>query len=402
MKFNDVLFPIEFSALVPLSFSFINMKFLSNSIRTINLSYSSVVKRLFISTLIIISALVLGNPLTANEAFATHEHGELKWQMVFVSSSSGCSNYQYQMLNKYSEITDKYLAMYNLENFKYEPLCFPITKYSSEYQSPDDLDLIVLVIDRNLGEAQLHVQKMGGLYTHIGTDREQNHSIVVCDCPNFYYSDPIWILTHELSHFALNYRGYDSSMVEGLVHSNDERYDQCREYSDKSCKPFIMKLRLDSFAHSFNVMPIYEPAKNKKIANDVPVAVFDLTKAVTKEWINGKIADEDFVTFLELMANYTSFSSNEKSEIIFADEPLDKNRITWEDIISVDRNEETKDFLSIVPNNLRTNDVKFDTQEQMQGLPSWLKKTATWWVEDKITNEDFMKNIEFLSNEGII
>ena len=85
--------------------------------------------------------------------------------------------------------------------------------------------MLIIVLDSNLGQEELHKRKMGGLYTHAGTDKFQNHEIIICDCPNFYYSDPVWILTHELSHFILYYLEYDYSIIESLVHSYDEKYE---------------------------------------------------------------------------------------------------------------------------------------------------------------------------------
>ena len=63
---------------------------------------------------------------------------------------------------------------------------------------------------------------MGGLYSHTGSDRSFNHVIMICDCSTFYYSEPVWILSHELSHFVMYYRNYEMSVIEDLIHSNDE------------------------------------------------------------------------------------------------------------------------------------------------------------------------------------
>jgi len=35
-------------------------------------------------------------------------------------------------------------------------------------------------------------------------------------------------------------------------------------------------------------------------------------------------------------------------------------------------------------------------------IPSWIKNTAGWWAEGSITDEDFVKGVEFLIKEGII
>src|SRR3989304_5866367 len=70
--------------------------------------------------------------------------------------------------------------------------------------------------------------KLGGLYAHSGLDKNLNHVIIVCDCSNFYYSDPAWTLSHELSHFVLYSLNYNSEVIETLVHRYDNTYDKCR------------------------------------------------------------------------------------------------------------------------------------------------------------------------------
>jgi len=155
--------------------------------------------------------MLLTAPLLINDSFATHLSKELKWQLVMISSEPACSNYLYQMTNKYHDLSKQYLDLYQIENI------VPEQKYLSEYESPHDLDLIILVYDKNLGERELHSNKMGGLFSHSGIDRTHNHVVIICDCANFYYSNPEWILSHELSHFILYYKDYDMSVIEDLI-----------------------------------------------------------------------------------------------------------------------------------------------------------------------------------------
>jgi len=35
-------------------------------------------------------------------------------------------------------------------------------------------------------------------------------------------------------------------------------------------------------------------------------------------------------------------------------------------------------------------------------LPEWFKTTAEWWTEGKITDEEFMRSVEYLQNSGVI
>ncbi len=113
---------------------------------------SKLVIVIFISTFMILGASLITTP----SAFAQTGTDDLKWQLVVLSSNSACSNYDYQIMNKYSEISENYLELYKVENSKYSPLCFSEKKYLSEYETPSDLDLLLLVYDQDLGRKELH------------------------------------------------------------------------------------------------------------------------------------------------------------------------------------------------------------------------------------------------------
>jgi len=37
-----------------------------------------------------------------------------------------------------------------------------------------------------------------------------------------------------------------------------------------------------------------------------------------------------------------------------------------------------------------------------QGIPSWVKNNAGWWADGAITDDDFVKGIQYLVGQGII
>jgi len=351
------------------------------------------------------SILLLGStsPMI-NDAFASHLSENIKWQLVLLAQEPACSNYHLQMMNKYDELTEKYFELYQFENSKYESLCFTLSEYSEEYSSPQDLDLIIIVLDRDLGQEELHLLKMGGLYTHTGSDKLQNHAIILCDCSNFYYSDPVWILTHELSHFVLFYLNYEMSVIEDLIHSFDEKYDQCRENSNSGCESISTKLRVDSMAYSFAVMPIYEPAvgANKQLNMEIPPNLLALGKEITKWWASGKINDGDFANVVGFLKGGDEVSLGEVQQVLFKDDPLDKDVVTWDEIIQVKPQKDLDELLSKIPMFTMSDDERTFLQEKISGMPDWFKQTAIWWAEDKISDDEFIKNVEYLRNAGIL
>jgi len=360
--------------------------------------------------------MLLTSSFTINEAFATHLSEELKWQLVFLSSDSACSNYHIQMTNKYFEVTNLYLDEYQVNHSNYEQLCMSETEYLSDYQMPHDLDLIILVYDKNLGEKELHTSKMGGLYSHSGSERNHNHVVIICDCSNFYYSDPVWIMSHELSHFVLYYRNYDMSVIEDLIHENDAKYDQCQEVYTDQCNSIKTKIESSFTSEIYSVMPIYKPGlksktENKIENNDAAESIpLELGKMITKWWTLGKITDGDYANAIGFMVGNVEIEKNDDSDVLFADDPLDDS-ITWQDKmkeLTIDywdrpakTEEQTNPVLSKIPDEFKNEDEK-KFSGVILGLPEWFKNTAAWWSQGKITDEEFKKNVEYLVKEGIV
>jgi len=366
--------------------------------------------------LIIMTLIMLPSTISSQDVFATHLSEELKWQLVFISSQ-GCSLFNYEKINQYDEITEKYLEMYGLEASKYDPLCMPESEYLSEFIPPRNLDLIILVYDKQLGEKILHSQKMGGLFSHTGSDRNFNHVIIICDCSNFYYSDPVWILSHELSHFVLYYRNFEMSIIEELIHSNDQQYDQCIE-NGLNCESFVHKVKIESSSKLFSVMPIYHPddlwlniSGNENVDEKIRTSVIGISKMITKWWAADKITDADYANAIGYLVDSDIISSEENSQILIADDPLD-DAVTWEEKFleinselmgDVSTQENNRNQILLPNSNTDFLENKKSVVEQViLGLPDWFKTTAGWWAQDKITDEEFKKNIQFLVTRGII
>jgi len=238
---------------------------------------------------------------------------------------------------------------------------------------------------------------------------------LICDCATFYYSNPVWILSHELSHFVLSYRNYEMSVIEDLIHSNDVQYDQCFEQG-LNCESLIAKLEIESLSRSFSVMPIYKPDSLGKIGNEnldekVRTSVIGISKMITKWWAADKITDGDYANAIGFLVDADIIPSDENTKILIADEPLDDS-VTWEEKfseINSDLRGEVKDQVNSQKNislpNSNTNliESKRSVVEQViLGLPDWFKTTAGWWAQDKITDGEFKKNIQFLVTRGII
>jgi len=327
-----------------------------------------------------------------------------------ISSYPACSNYHYQMTEKYADITERYLELYQAPNTGYKPTCMIEEKYLTEYEAPDDLDLLILVYDRNKGRAELHSYEIGGIYSHIGKEWTHNHTIILCDCSNFKYSDPTWILSHELSHFILYYLGYDLSVIEKQIHEWDARYDYCTEVEyDKSCNE--VKTRMSGDLHDYTVMKPYESAIGQSLfvsekAESILDVSFktDMIAEVTSWWLEGKILDEDYAKSLEILSGMTDyynriaggFASADRANMILTEPPKDVSQDTIEqDVDSEWSAQKTLDIQGMIAYTDEQRRI-LTTEEPDKGFPQWFKIRALWWVNEEIDNEEFISGMEFL------
>ena len=261
-------------------------------------------------TVIVLVITLIGIPPNLQNASGVDSSEELVWQLVFIASHPACSNYAYQMTNQYHNTAMGYFELYQLENYHYDPLCISEKKYSTQYKIPEDLDLLILVYDRNLGRSELFANGIGGLYHHEGEDLTKNHVIILCDCSNFEYSDPTWILTHEMSHFILFYKGFNKDIVEDLIHAKDVQYDSCTESGlaslNEDCVSVKTKMSVNNYPR--NVMEPYVPAIGQSYISDFFGVIESLTDdnndlriIIINWWAAGKINNENFLKLMELL-----------------------------------------------------------------------------------------------------
>lgn len=348
---------------------------------------------------------VFAVPLVSSDAFANHLSEKMKWQLVFISSEPGCANYHYQMANKFHDLTGAYLNEYGIENESYSPKCIPQVKYPQNYEKPNDLDLFVLVYDKNLGEEILQSNDVGGFYKHFGLDRTTNHFIVFCDCPNYNFSDPAWILTHELSHFSLFYLGYETSIIDDLVHAQDKAFDQCRLNWEESCNSIIQKLQATEYGYFQTVMPVYQPdiVENNTISEPekISVEMVELSKLITQWWANGQaIDDQGYVKAIQLLGASQDLYKDE-SIVEFADDPI-KDEITWDEMLYGETKFDSSQIMDHVPFNLKSESKINELENNLSDLPEWFKQTAVWWAEGNLSDEEFAQSINYLKEEGLI
>jgi len=326
---------------------------------------------------------------------------EVTWQLVVISSEPACSVSHYYMVEKYNEITLKYLDLYKLFHGSYPPECFTEDDFIEEYIKPYDLDLLILVFDKEKGMADLHTYNTGGLYIHQGNDLSTNHNIIICDCPNFKYSDPVWILSHELSHFVLNYLDFDLNEVEEKIHGIDYKFDSCVE-GEYSSLCSTIKTRIHTDRAFWTVMIPYEPAIGKdpptpliqKVSLESPYQT-EMIKEITNWWLDGEISNENYIKSLKILSGK---AENKKlipdgmfknSALLMLTEPAHDYQ---------NKTLSTDNFNKLTSNFLETNlsitktQTDFTTSEEKIFLEG-LQIKANSWRENKINDYEFLSDI---------
>ena len=338
-------------------------------------------------------------------SYGLNRQDQVTWQLVYLSQDHGCGTYQYQMMNKYDEIAAKYFELYKFPNSESPPICMPASQYSS-YKMSSDTDLLILVSDYEIGRKELNSNNIGGFYEHVGTDKTKNHIIEICDCANFHFSDPVWLLSHELSHFILYYDGFSRAVAEDYVHKMGGQYDYCMEVQyTPACDELKTKLYGINYFAWVNVMKPYGPAigitpipqSNETISPDV----LKMQQQVTQWWLEGKISDQDYTKSLSLALGKPQSNTflapqdplfDDASTVVMADGPdfVDEKKI--ENMSSWSK-QAISEVFSRVP--FKENSTGFDATTWH--LPQWFKSRAHWWSEGVYWNDtEFISSAKYL------
>ena len=353
-------------------------------------------------------------PSVLSEAFAESEYN-LTWQLVFIQNEECDQNDTLDEV--YASLTSKYFELYQLENTVYDVNCMSESEYQ-EFQMNEDANLLILVYDGHVGQKILESNNLDGIYVHTGNDRTQNHLVIMCHCSDYdtgyERTLPSWILSHELSHFVLSYKGYPQSDIQERIHDSEKEYDNCigTNFQDSSCDEFKMSIRPDSSARDFVVMTPYEPAVGNKLIKYIPddysdTEVIELQRSLAKMWIVNSIDDEAYATTLKHLID-TPIADNSETHkplmeipngFVIAETSKPKD-IEWDEYL----NPETQNQDNI--SNL-INYIPFDLEEQveefsLEKMPNWFKTRALLWSEERISNKVFFDGVEHLVRMNII
>jgi hypothetical protein len=370
-------------------------------------------KSIITFSLMSILAVLIG-PAVLSEAFADGE-SKLIWQLVFIKNDECGSN---DTLDKvYASLTSKYFELYELENTIYEINCMSELEYQN-FQKNEDVNLLIQVYDENMGQKILEKNNVDGIYVHTGNDRTQNHLVIMCHCSDYDSSYesilPSWILSHELSHFVLSYKGFSQNDIQEKIHDIEKEYDNCigTNFQTQSCNEYKITISPDSSSKDFVVMAPYEPAVGNKLIKYIPdnysdTDVITLQRSLAKMWVTNSIDDIAYANTLKHLID-SPMDDNEETHEPFMEIPngfviaeISKPKdIEWNEYIQSDI--QYQDNLSILKNY-----IPFDLEEEveefsLEKMPNWFKTRAMLWSEKRISDKVFFDGVEHLVRMNII
>jgi len=365
-----------------------------------------------IFSIIITLSLILGPTLTKSYAA---ENSYVEWQLLYIKKDT-CGPKD-NMDKVYASLTSKYFELYQLENNNYSVNCLSESQFK-DFQIFENATLLILIFDQDLAKLILQPNNLDGIYVHSGNDRTINHLLMMCDCSDFSSSYettlPSWILSHELSHFVLSYKGFSKSDIKMKIHEKQDEYNNCvgTNFDYDKCNEFKILVRADSSTKDYVMMAPYGPAVGNNLINYVVTThsdseLINLQRDLTKMWITNTINDKAYENTLKHLVNPVTNSTSEEIKLSlefpngFMIRELSKpTEIDWNQYLNpiTDKEKTFQFLLNYIPFNLKDPVSEFNIEK----MPNWFKTRALLWSEKRISDKVFFDGVEHLVRMGIL
>jgi hypothetical protein len=362
---------------------------------------------------IFVITMLLISPLAVIQSYA-EENYDAVWQLVYIKATL-CHPTDTQKATMYSDLTTTYLGLYELENVGLEPTCITEDEYKN-FKTTEPVNLLILIYDEQLGNKLLQSNDLDGVYVYVGNDRLKNHTVVVCDCSkgmaSFESALTPWILSHELSHFVLSYKGFNKLAIQETIHSMENEYDSCiAEFNvNADCGGIKLTIRAENVARNFVVMNPYENAVGNNLIKFVPSEIdsstLDLHRELVNLWLLGSINDDAYMTTVEHLVDPPVEDYANESYIDFQ---IPNGFVIFEEVKNQDIKWDERLYSTNPEKNLETlfehisfNIVDQNTNTDTEEFPNWFKTRALLWSEKRISDKVFFDGIEHLVRLGTI
>lgn len=181
----------------------------------------------------------------------------MTWKIIFVTSWEKCSNRNWDALTFYGHITEQYLTKYNIKHQFAVPACVSTDNmYSVIKDALSSYDLLIIIPDIL---QSIQEQKQTGTLGHYSW--QGNKRSIVSQAYSLYVEPESsgWILSHELSHFALEWKGYPHEIWVDGVHIVQSKFNECltMDTTGAHCSNFWTTVKTPSGKDIRIMAPIY-------------------------------------------------------------------------------------------------------------------------------------------------
>lgn len=181
----------------------------------------------------------------------------MTWKIIFVTSWEKCSNRNWDALTFYGHITEQYLTKYNIKHQFAVPACVSTDNmYSIIKDALLSSDLVIIIPDIL---QSIQDQKQTGTLGHYSW--QGNERSIVSQAYSLYVEPESsgWVLSHELSHFALEWKDYPREIWVDGVHKVQSKFNECltTDTIGASCSLFWIAVKTPSGKDIRVMAPIY-------------------------------------------------------------------------------------------------------------------------------------------------
>ncbi len=156
-----------------------------------------------------------------------NDPNKLDWAIIFVTSTNKCYSNHEQALDFYDGLTEQYLDKFDFSQNPVYTKCIT-KKLMTEAVNilTKSVDLTIVIPDYLMSVQDRHTTNSLGHYGYwnVKTIVSQAETLLTEN------RNTGWTLSHELAHFALDWKGYNNDIMGDAVHEVQRQYNSCKSY----------------------------------------------------------------------------------------------------------------------------------------------------------------------------